>query len=131
MRIVAYCLMPNHWHLVLWPNEDAAVSAYIHWLTGTHACHFNARHALTGHVYQGRFKAVRVLEERHLLTLLRYVESNPVSAGLVERAEQWHWSSVGPLRLTSLHPGPVPRPSNWSEMLAGLGPGGVKDVKKP
>lgn len=123
MRVIAYCLMPNHWHLVLWPDQDDAVSAYIHWLTGAHACYFNARHGLTGHVYQGRFRDVRVRDERHLLTLLSYVEANPIRAGLVERAELWHWSSVGPSRLSSLHPGPVPRPENWLELLrAGPGP---------
>ncbi|HEX6212627.1 MAG TPA: transposase [Methylomirabilota bacterium] len=122
MRIVAYCLMPNHWHLVLWPELDGAISAYIQWLAGTHACYFNTRHSLTGHVYQGRFKAVSVGDERHLLTLLRYVEANPVRAGLVQRAEDWMWSSVGEARLSALTDRLVTRPANWLDILAGSAP---------
>lgn len=118
MRVLAYCLMPNHWHLVLWPWHDNAVSAYIQWLACTHACYFNRQHGLTGHVYQGRFRDVGVRDERHLLTLLRYVEANPVRAGLVARAEDWRWSSVGGARLPDLAGSPVTRPTNWLDILA-------------
>lgn len=83
LRLLAYCLMPNHWHLVVWPEADSAVSAYMRWLTWSHACHFNAQHDFSGHVYQGRFKSRVVRDERHLLTLLRYVEANPVRASLL------------------------------------------------
>ena len=118
MRLVGYCLMPTHWHLVLWPEENGAVSAYVHWLAGTHACHFNYRHRLTGHVYQGRFKHVGVSDARHLLTLLGYVEANPIRAGLVTRAEDWMWSSVGGARLRELCDAPISRPANWLDLLA-------------
>lgn len=127
MRLLAYCLMPNHWHLVLWPLRDHAVSAYIQWLAGTHACYFNAQHGLSGHVYQGRFRDVSVGDERHLLMLLRYVEANPVRAGLVTRAEDWMWSSVGQHCLSELASSPVSRPANWLDLLAAVpGPGPVK-----
>jgi putative transposase len=118
MRLLGYCLMPNHWHLVLWPEEDGAISAYIKWLAGTHACYFNGRHGLTGHVYQGRFRSVVVKDDRHLLTLLAYVESNPVRAGLVKRAEHWAWSSATPTSVLPINPSPCPRPDTWLELLA-------------
>lgn len=121
MRLLAYCLMPTHWHLVLWPREDGEVSAYVHWLAGTHAWYFNASRKLTGHVYQGRFRLVGVSDERHLLTLLAYVEANPVRARLVARAEDWMWSSVGGARLPDLVESPVARPENWLEFLASGG----------
>lgn len=118
LRLLAYCLMPNHWHLVVWPEADSAVSAYMRWLTWSHACHFNAQHDFSGHVYQGRFKSRVVRDERHLLTLLRYVEANPVRASLVERSEVWRWSSLHPCPGLAVTESPVPRPARWLDMLA-------------
>ncbi len=116
IRLIAYCLMKNHWHLVLWPKTDAALSAYIHWLTGVHARYFNAARGLKGHVYQSRFYSVPIADERHLWVVLRYVESNPVRAGLVHRAENWRWSSVTPF--AGLRLAPFKRPPNWLDLLA-------------
>ena len=118
MRLLAYTLMPNHWHLVLWPEQDGAISAYIKWLAGTHACNFNARHRHVGAVYESRFKCVPVQDDFHLLTVLRYVESNPVRASLVRRAEQWRWSSVTRPAVPRLTPSPVQRPVQWLDLLA-------------
>ena len=118
MRIVAYALMPNHWHLVLWPETDGAISAYIKWLAGTHACNFNAVYQHSGAVYQGRFRSVPVYDSMQLLHLLRYVEANPVRAGLVSRAEQWQWSSVNSSPNISITSSPVCRPPGWLELLA-------------
>ncbi len=96
MRVVCYCLMPNHWHLVLWPTRDSQLSRYMQWLTTTHMRRWHAHHGTrgTGPVYQGRFKSFPVQEERHFLTVCRYVERNPLRATLVERAEDWPWSSL-------------------------------------
>ena len=119
MRLLAYVLMPNHWHLVLWPETDDAVSAYVKWLAGTHACHFNRRYGYSGAVYQSRFRSVAIYDSLQLLRVLRYVEANPVRAGLVARGEQWRWSSVS--RQASdvvLTPSPLPRPAGWLELLA-------------
>ena len=116
MRLLAYCVMPNHWHLVVWPSAPNAIPAYMHWLTSTHVQQYHRAHGLvgTGHLYQGRYKSVPVQSDRHLLTVLRYVEGNPVRAGLVPRAEGWPWSSVteaslGFGRFTSDTPVPRPR----------------------
>jgi putative transposase len=118
MRLMAYTLMPNHWHLVLWPEHDGAISAYIKWLAGTHACNFNARHKHVGAVYQRRFTSVPVRDDVHLLTVLRYVEANPVRAALVSRAEWWRWSSVTWPAIPRLTPSPVRRPPQWLDLLA-------------
>jgi putative transposase len=97
IRLLAYCLMPNHWHLVVLATEQGAASAYLRWLTGTHVRRYHEAHHLvgTGHLYQGRYTGVPVESDRPLLVVLRYVEANPLRAGLVARAEQWPWSSLG------------------------------------
>lgn len=128
LRLLAYCLMPNHWHLVVWPTDPLAISAYIRWLTWSHACHFNAQHDLSGHVYEGRFKSRVVRDQRHLLTLLCYVEANPVRANLVERAEAWRWSSLHASPGLVLTESPARRPAEWLDMLAEQVPGTVKTL---
>ena len=96
MRILAYCIMPNHWHMVLWPEEDGDLTRFLHWVTSTHAqrWHRSRGTAGTGHVYQGRFRAFPVEEDEHFLRVCRYAERNPLTARLVDRAEQWRWSSL-------------------------------------
>lgn len=95
-RVLAYCLMPNHWHLVLWPRADGELSEFAHWLTLTHTQRWHAHRGTvgSGHVYQGRFKSFPVQSDEHFLTLCRYIERNPLRAGLVRRAEDWQWSSL-------------------------------------
>src|SRR5277367_6089591 len=77
--LLAYCLMPNHWHLVLWPEHDGDLSEFMRWLTVTHTQRWHAHYHTqgTGPLYQGRFKAFPIAEDEHLLTVLRYVERNP------------------------------------------------------
>ena len=96
MRLLAYCLMPNHWHLVLWPEKDDQLSRFTGWLTLTHTQRWHAhRHSTgSGHVYQGRFKSFPVQDDEHFLTVCRYVERNALRANLVRRAEAWRWSSL-------------------------------------
>jgi putative transposase len=96
IRILAYCLMPNHWHLVLWPEEDGQLSRFIQWVTATHARRWRLNRGSVGlgYVYQDRFKSFPVEDDEHLLTVCRYVERNPLTAKLVHRAEQWRWSSL-------------------------------------
>jgi putative transposase len=96
IRILAYCIMPNHWHLVLWPDQDGQMSRFLQWLTATHARRWRMNHQSVGlgYVYQDRFKSFPVEEDEHFLTVCRYVERNPLTAKLVRRAEQWRWSSL-------------------------------------
>ena len=95
-RLLAYCLMPNHWHLVVWPRNDGELSSLVGWLTLTHTqrWHAHRRSAGSGHVYQGRFKSFPIQEDDHFYTVARYVERNALRANLVPRAEQWRWSSL-------------------------------------
>jgi len=125
IRLLGYCLMPNHWHFVLWPAHDGQLTAFLRWLTHTHTQRWHAHHhtAGTGHLYQGRFRAFPIQEDQHFLTVLRYVERNPLRAGLVRQAESWRWSSLGHRhRQTSqaqewLHPWPVPQPPDWTALV--------------
>jgi putative transposase len=122
MRILAYCLMPNHFHLALWPRADGDLSRWMHWLMTTHVRRYLRHYHSTGHVWEGRFKAFPIEQDEHLLTVLRYIERNPLRAGLVERAEAWPWSSLrwitsperAPVRLK---PGAVPRGALWVERV--------------
>jgi putative transposase len=95
-RLLAYCLMPNHWHLVVWPREDGELSKFVGWLTLTHTQRWHAhRQSIgSGHVYQGRFKSFPVQDDEHFYWVARYVERNPLRAGLVRRAQQWQFSSL-------------------------------------
>jgi putative transposase len=95
-RLLAYCAMPNHWHLVLWPPGDGELSEFLRWLTVTHTQRWHAhRHtAGTGPLYQGRFKSFPVQADDHLLSVCRYVERNPLRAGLVRKADEWRWGSL-------------------------------------
>jgi putative transposase len=97
MRVCAYCLMPNHFHLVLWPREDELLSTFMQWLTMTHTQRWHAHRQSVGrgHLYQGRFKSFPIEQDKHFLTVCRYVERNALRAGLVERAEEWRWGSLG------------------------------------
>ena len=123
MRCLAYCLMPNHFHLVLWPTSDGALSRFMFRLTTIHSIRWNAFRGQTGsgHVYQGRFKAFPVHQDRHFLQVCRYVERNALRAGLAVRAEDWPWSSLaqrcGAEREVALTDWPVLRPSDWLSIV--------------
>jgi putative transposase len=95
-RLLAYCIMPNHWHLVVWPRNDGELSDFAGWLTLTHTQRWHAyRHSAGhGHVYQGRFKSFPVQDDEHFYTVCRYVERNALRANLVKRAEDWKWGSL-------------------------------------
>lgn len=123
MRLVSYCVLPNHWHLVLWPREDGELSDFLHWLTLTHTQRWHAcyRHVGTGHLYQGRYKSFPIQDDDHFLQVCRYVERNPLRAGLVRKAENWRWSSLWRRQHDSgtviLSPPPVRLPTDWLEVV--------------
>jgi len=96
MRLLAYVILPNHWHLVVWPERDRDLSRYAQWLTVTHVRRWHAHHHTegTGPVYQGRFKSFPVQADDHFFSLCRHVERNALRANLVPRAEHWRWSSL-------------------------------------
>jgi putative transposase len=138
LRILGYTLMPSHWHFVVWPRQrqDRQVTDFFRWLTHTHTQRWHAHHGTSGmgHVYQGRFKSFPIAADEHLLAVLRYVERNPLRAGLVERAEAWRWGSLyrrlngsaderalvanSPVKLGRLWCEHVNRPQNEAELAA-------------
>lgn len=89
VRIVAYCLMPNHWHMLLWPRTDGELSEVMRLITVTHTQRWHAHHHTSGAgpLYQGRFKSFPVQVDSHFLTVARYVERHALRANLVDRAE--------------------------------------------
>lgn len=121
-RIIGYCVMPNHFHLVLWPKGDGDMSRFMQWLLTAHVRRYHAIHGTSGHLWQGRYKAFPVQDDDHLLTVLRYVERNPLRARLVRRAENWPWSSLGGRGADGgtpgfLRRGPCSLPSDWAEVV--------------
>jgi putative transposase len=123
VKVYGYCLMPNHFHLIVSPQRDGAISEYAQRVWGRYSCEFRARTKTVGHghVFKGRFWDCHLHDERYFLSALRYVESNPLRAALVARAEEWLWSSfverlvVGTSAILS--PPPVPLPHDWNERV--------------
>jgi len=120
LELFAYCLMPNHFHLVARPTADGQLSKFMQWFTATHSRRWHLLRGTTGtgSVYQGRFRAFAVQTDEHFLTVCRYVERNPQRANLVTRAEDWPWSSMsqrrmphGPVRLARW---PVTPDTDWT-----------------
>jgi putative transposase len=89
----AYCLMPNHVHLVLVPATEDGLARAVGEANRRYAAFFNARARVTGHLFQGRF-ASAAMDEDHLMAAVRYLALNPVKAKLAKRAQDWPWSSV-------------------------------------
>jgi putative transposase len=118
LRVLGYCLLPNHFHFVVWPRADGDLSRWMHWLLNAHVRRYHQHYHSSGHLWQGRCKAFPIAHDEHLLTALRYVERNAVRAGLAECAEAWPWSSAR-WALPGAQPpaygelGPAPRPAAW------------------
>jgi putative transposase len=121
--LLTYCLMNNHWHLVLRPGTDDSLGKLMGWVGVTHVRrhheHYHTRGG--GHLYQGRFKSFPVQDDRHFLVLCRYVEANAVRAGLVKSASNWRWgghvarqNADADLKLAQW---PIDRPRNWAALL--------------
>ncbi len=91
--IYSWCLMPNHFHLLVKPEKAEALSAWMQWFMTSHVRRYHKHYRTSGHVWQGRFKSFIVQDDAHLLTVARYIEGNPVRWGLVATAIDWEWSS--------------------------------------
>lgn len=121
MRVLGWCLMPNHFHIVLQPHRDGDLGPWMQWLLTTHVRRHQYQHGTIGRIWQGRFKAFPIQADEHLLAVRRYVR-----AGLVGSAREWAWSS-GAHRAPSdgspvaaegvLAASPVDFPQPWSDWV--------------
>ncbi len=126
LSLFAFCLMPNHWHLVVSPAVDGEMGRFVQWLSLTHTQRYHAHHhtAGDGHLYQGRYKSFPVQSDEHFLTVCRYVERNAYSAGLCDAPDRWRFGSLWRWRHGTatekalLSPWPIPRRSGWINWVA-------------
>ena len=122
IRLFRLCLMPNHFHLVVQQEDEAALSAYLHWVQGIYSRELRERTQTvgSGHVFQQRFWSGPILDSFHLLNVMRYVEANPIEAKLVAHAQDWRWSSLA-LRASceklTMDELPIRLPPDWTERL--------------
>jgi putative transposase len=137
IRLISYCVMPNHWHLVVGPVDPRTLSTLMHWVTTTHAVRWRLQRKSTGEgpVYQGRFKTEALEATDNLIRTCRYVERNPLRAGLVGRAQDWPWSSLSDrLRHTQtlpLVPTPFLSSDAWVAHVNAVGPNeGTRDRRR-
>jgi len=125
MRILAYCCMPNHFHLVLQPRHDGDLSKFLYWFTLTLTARWHAIHGTTGygHIFQGRYKSFLIQNDRHLLTVIRYVERNPLRASLIQNLSEWRCGSYyrrmhGSLKQRELlSPPSIPLPNDYVQWV--------------
>jgi putative transposase len=123
MRILAYSLRRTHFHFLLWPVGDQDVPRFMKWLTATHAARFHrSRDSVgTGAVYQSRYVSRGIEDVRDFISILRYIEANALKDRVVTRAEDWPWCSAwrgeGFGATVVMDDSPIPRPSNWLQIL--------------
>jgi putative transposase len=94
VKLFGFCLMPNHFHFVMEPAHENALSQFMQWLLTSHVRRYHKHYGSSGHIWQGRFKSFPVQRDEHLIMVLRYVLQNPVRAGLSGTAPEWRWSSL-------------------------------------
>ena len=134
-EVWAYCLMTNHVHLILVPGSEDGLRGTLGEAHRRYTSHVNFREGCRGHLWQERFHSF-AMDERHLLAAVRYVEMNPVHAGMVDRAEDYPWSSArahlsgrgdGLVKVRAM----LDRVGNWSEYLAtGVDEGLIETLRR-
>ncbi|OGR32821.1 MAG: hypothetical protein A2091_06025 [Desulfuromonadales bacterium GWD2_61_12] len=121
MKILAWCLMPNHFHLLVQPAAAAQLHRWMRRLMTTHVRRYHKHYGTSGHLWQGRYKGFLVQNDDHLLTVARYVEGNPVRARLVATAAEWPWSShrARKAETEDVRPDafPCPLPVDWGAFV--------------
>jgi len=121
IRIFAYCLMPNHFHMVLMPHRSKDLSQWMQWLMTSHVRRYHRHYGTRGHIWQGRYKSFLIKIDSHLLTVLKYVEGNPLRAGLVNSAKDWLWSShmesIGKRQHLLIDEAPIELPREWGKFV--------------
>jgi REP element-mobilizing transposase RayT len=115
VKALAYCIMPNHFHMALVPERGGQLSPWMQWLMTSHVRRYHRYYGSSGHMWQGRYKSFIVQNDNHLLMVLRYIEGNPVRAAMVKSAKDWAWSShrLPPFPLRCRNTGPAMSMSRW------------------
>jgi len=123
LRLLSFCLMPTHWHLVLWPRRDGDLSAFMRRVSNTHVRRWHQMHRTTGsgHVYQGRYRSFPIQAGPPLWMVMGYVEANALRSNIVRRAEDWAWSALN-LRVAGdphglLTDSPANLPADWTQRV--------------
>jgi putative transposase len=121
VKIFAYCLMPNHFHMVMMPDKGKELSRWMQWLMTSHVRRYHRHYGSSGHIWQGRFKSFIIQKDEHLLMVLRYAEGNPVRARLVNSAKEWLWSShrdrICRGKNSLVDDVPIELPANWDRYV--------------
>lgn len=123
IRLMGFCIMPTHWHLLLLPTGEHDLAAYVGWVSNAHVRRWHQRHRSVGggHVYQGRYRSFLVQPGAPCLSVLRYIESNPIRTGLVEDTRQWPWSSLAArqarAKKVALDPPSASLPKDWNSLV--------------
>ena len=121
IQLFAFCLMPNHFHLLLRAVLADDLSRGLQWLMTSHVRRYHRYYGTSGHVWQGRFKSFIVQEDAHLLTVARYIEGNPLRADMVSTLAEWPWSSYressGEVGRTITVPLPCEPPLDWRNFV--------------
>ncbi len=120
ISVFAFCIMPNHWHLLGQAQEPRTFSRFMHWFGTTHATRWRRSHGSVGRgaVYQNRFRSHPVEGPLAFLKTAAYIERNALAAGLTAEASAWPWSSASPRTDFPLALWPVPKPARWQQLLA-------------
>ena len=121
LRLFAFCIMPNHWHLLIEGDSGQEVTQGLHWLGTTHAIRLRKDTGSIGRgaVYQNRFRAYPIQRNGAFYRVAHYIERNPVDASLCPQPEKWLWSSASPEKATNLTLAdwPISKPSNWAKTI--------------
>lgn len=94
VAIHAYCLMPNHFHLLLSPEHEGSLSRMMQWVMTSHVRYYHRKNKTSGHVWQGRYKSFIIEKESYYISVMRYIEANALRAGLVTKGEEWIYGSL-------------------------------------
>jgi putative transposase len=118
VKLLAYCLMPNHFHFLVQPEKAEELSRWMQWLMTSHVRRYHQHYGTSGHIWQGRYKSFIVQKDDHLLTVVRYIEGNPVRARLCDSVKSWPWSShasrKNDIEALSVDDLPIPLPCSWT-----------------
>lgn len=121
VKVLGYCLMPNHFHLLLQPVQGEQLGRYMQWLMTSYVRQYNKLYGMSGHIWQGRYKSFLIQEDEYFLNVLRYIEANPVRANLVQNAKDWRYSShtdrINNMESPVLDELPMKLPQSWNRFV--------------